>query len=481
MTELKRPRVFISYSWTSPEYEEKITKFVNRLRDTGVDTVYDKYDLEVGASTHAFMEKSVTDDNIDKVLIFCDDKYVEKADARKGGAGTETLIISPKVYDDVDPAGKNKKFIPVIMERKENGKPCIPAYLDGRLYFDFSQYDEIDHDKFEELVRYLYNKPLLQAPGLGKPPSYVTEASTTYFGTTSKHNDAINALKAEKSASLAYCSDFFDSVYGALNGLFVEYDSDVNKVEEDVFNKINEMMLLRDECLDVINAMINYNYSDDMVEVIHKFLEGLLVYKNNRGNSGTFYEMQSDHFNFFIYELFTYIITILVTNSKFDKIVKLLHNYYHEDKFEGAKLRDFTVFLPSHQAFEAKNKRLNLNRISLLADTINERCNYGRIKFEALMQTELLLYMYSLLNKLNYGYHWYPDILIYSTRRFAPFELFMRATSKDFFKKSLGLLGIKESNFPELKEYWSKNSFGYGFHSVNFALLSNVDSIATTS
>ena len=134
-----KPKVFISYSWSSPEYQERIIKIVDALRESGIETVFDKYNLKEGADLNVFMEKIVNDPSITKVLIFCDKQYTEKANNRKGGAGTETLIISPEVYNDADPAGENKKFIPIIMEKNiETGKPYVPTYMASRKYFDFT-------------------------------------------------------------------------------------------------------------------------------------------------------------------------------------------------------------------------------------------------------------------------------------------------------------------------------------------------------
>ena len=92
---VEHPKVFISYSWTTHEYEEKVVALAEKLVEMGVDVVMDKWDLVEGAEINAYMEKMVTDKSISKVLILCDKAYAEKADNRKGGVGTETLIITP--------------------------------------------------------------------------------------------------------------------------------------------------------------------------------------------------------------------------------------------------------------------------------------------------------------------------------------------------------------------------------------------------
>jgi len=96
--------VFISYSWTTPEYEERVIALATALLHDGVDVVLDEWDLEEGQDAHAYMERSVNDPTIDRVLLLSDPRYAERADGRVGGDGTEAQVISPQVYAAVGPA-----------------------------------------------------------------------------------------------------------------------------------------------------------------------------------------------------------------------------------------------------------------------------------------------------------------------------------------------------------------------------------------
>lgn len=194
------------------------------LRANGIDTVYDKYDLEQGASVHKFMEKIVNDPTITKVLIFCDKQYAEKANARKGGAGIETLIISPKVYGEADPSDKNKKFIPIVMEKDENGNAYLPTYLEGRFYSDFSKSEAENYEEFIKLIRLLYGKPEFVAPELGGTPSFISSENPLYAVTDFKKTAAINALKRNLPNAIALCEDFFEQTYDILNKFVLDYN-----------------------------------------------------------------------------------------------------------------------------------------------------------------------------------------------------------------------------------------------------------------
>lgn len=134
MTE-EAPKAFISYSWTSPEYSERVLQLAEHLVRDGVDVILDRWHLREGQDAFSFMERAVNDPNIERVLILCDPLYAGKANDREGGVGTETLIISPGVYREVE----QTKFLPVIMERDANGEVVVPTDLEERLYIDLSR------------------------------------------------------------------------------------------------------------------------------------------------------------------------------------------------------------------------------------------------------------------------------------------------------------------------------------------------------
>ena len=164
-----KPKVFISYSWTSDEYKQHVMDFVSALRSRGVDTVFDRFDLNPGDDKYVFMERIVNDESINKVLILCDDGYKIKADKREGGVGDETMIITPEIYGRCS----QNKFIPVVLVKDENGKPYLPTYLKSRVYVDMTT-----SSGFTELLRAIYNVSEYTKPPLGKPPAFVTHKSS---------------------------------------------------------------------------------------------------------------------------------------------------------------------------------------------------------------------------------------------------------------------------------------------------------------
>ena len=118
------PKLFISYSWSTPDHEQWVVDLAKELVEAGIEVLFDKWDLREGHDAIAFMEKMVTDPTITKVAIVCDRVYAEKADGRRGGVGTEAQIISREVYERTE----QSKFVALIAERDENGTPYLRLF-----------------------------------------------------------------------------------------------------------------------------------------------------------------------------------------------------------------------------------------------------------------------------------------------------------------------------------------------------------------
>ena len=127
------------------------------------------------------MEKMVTDPNISKVAMICDRLYAEKADGRSGGVGTETQIISAEIYAAQD----QTKFVAILPERDEDGKPLLPTYYRSRIYIDLSN-SELYATNFEQLLRWVFDKPLHVKPEIGRMPAFLSDNTPKGLGCKTK-------------------------------------------------------------------------------------------------------------------------------------------------------------------------------------------------------------------------------------------------------------------------------------------------------
>lgn len=152
-------KTFISYAWSSKKHEEWIVDLAEKLVESGIDVILDKWELRLGHDMNYFMENAIK--KSDKVLIICDKMYTEKSSKRSGGVGVETSIISSDVYNNV----MQEKFIPIFVEL-DNDIYSVPAYLKGRMGIDLTR-KNLD-DKLEDIIRGITNQPKYRKPLLGQ-------------------------------------------------------------------------------------------------------------------------------------------------------------------------------------------------------------------------------------------------------------------------------------------------------------------------
>ena len=137
-----KPTVFISYSWTPIENQKYVFDLVSKLTCDGIKVIYDKNDLLPGQDKNYFMENALTTNEIDNVLVICNEDYAAKADERHGGVGYESEIILTQLQSQP----LQRKVIPVVIETNEKGEAYLPTFLKSRLYIDLTQesgYDDL--------------------------------------------------------------------------------------------------------------------------------------------------------------------------------------------------------------------------------------------------------------------------------------------------------------------------------------------------
>lgn len=141
------PKVFLSYSWESDVHRGWVEGLAARLRNCGVETVLDKWNLEPGDQLPYFMETSIRESLF--VLCVCTPAYKAKFDGRRGGVGFEANLISGEALA----VGNERKFIG--LHRSGEWTEAAPAWLLGKRALDFLG-DRYPEASFEELVSTLH-------------------------------------------------------------------------------------------------------------------------------------------------------------------------------------------------------------------------------------------------------------------------------------------------------------------------------------
>jgi hypothetical protein len=433
------PKLFISYSWSTDDHQKWVLDLATELRESGVDVILDKWDLKEGHDAHAFMEKMATDPEIKKVAIICDEKYAVKADGRSGGVGTETQIISPGMYENQT----QDKFVAIVSEKDESGKPYLPTYYKSRIFIDLSEADRYADD-FEKLLRWIFDKPLYIKPELGSKPSFLSEGEHVSLGTTAIFKKCIDALRNHKTFAPGvfdeYCTIFTSNMQRIrLSNVEGEFDDAVIK-------NIGEFLPYRNEAIQLFTTIAQYFPTPEIIQRLHSFFERLIPYTDHQKELSQWQDWDFDNFRFIVHELFLYALAILVKYECFNQANYLLKQpfYVPDNPLCGREaINSFEVFRKPMKSLKYRNDRLKLDRLSVRADLLKERSSGTGLDFRYLMQADFVAFMRTEIDPTAKS-GWWPETLVWIDSFNHPFEIFARSISKTYFDKVKSLLTIQE-------------------------------------
>jgi hypothetical protein len=453
------PKVFISYSWKPILNKEKVIQLAERLSSNFVHVIIDVWDLQEGQDKHQFMEQMVNSQDIKRVLLICNKDYMEKANKRVGGVGIESLIISNEIYSQA----AQTKFVPIVFEFDENNKPCVPTFVDSRIFIDLSN-EEVFEENYELLMRNLFDKPASKRPPIGTPPPYIVSDEPIFLPTAHKVARIKKALIDEKRNSIIFIQDYYESYLNALkNFLIAEKDLTIENYENVILTNISNLAVLRDDFINFLDTYLQYSMEID-VDKLHSFFEKMLEFLLNldgiENSQDTFGSIKNDHFRFYYYEMFLYFVSIMLEKEKFKELAFILYNpfiiYIQRNQMTREyNFKHFRNYVATLNEF--RNKRLKLNRISMTADLIKERAS-GRIKFSELQGTDALLYYLSLFidDRNYYRTAWFPETSCYY---FHKISVIGKAVSSKYFEKLKPIFEVdsKEGLMSKIADANAKN------------------------
>lgn len=438
---MDEPKVFISYSWSDQLHQELVKHWADRLVADGVDVVLDIYDLKEGHDKYAFMERMVTDSSVTHVLVVCDKKYAEKANARKAGVGTESQIISSEVYEKVE----QSKFIPIVCEFGDDGEPILPAFMKSRMWINFSS-SEAENENWEQLVRLLYGKPQHVKPKRGKAPTYITsETSVPTSEAFAKFNSLKQAVLQDKKGITHYRRDFIDSCISYADTLRVRERPAVDSIGEKVVEDCGKLKAIRDHLCDWILLEAEITDSESLSEAVIEVLEKLRELKSRPPEINSWNDTWFEAHAVFVYETFLYIIAALLKSGAYSILHDIYSSHYllpSSERYGQSKFEKFDCFYGYSESLQAvlapEGRRLN----APAAELLKRQADREDLPFGDIMQAELLTLLISFITPET---RWYPQTLHYSSNSNG-YPFFVKAAQHKHFKKLSTITGIESAD-----------------------------------
>lgn len=477
----EHPKVFISYSWTSVAHEQFVMDLATSLCNHGVDAILDKWDLKPGQDKYVFMESMVVDAEVLKVLVLCDRKYQEKANSRAGGVGTESQIISQELYGKV----KQTKFIPIVCEYDDDGQPCLPVFMKGLIYIDVSS-DERYGDGLDQLLRLIYEQPFHQKPKLGGAPAFVSNGGASYVR---ELGAAVRSIQDGKPNRQGLETLFVKSLLSELEKLYVTPEG--NDYDEAVYQAIAGTKGLRDQVADYVEAVAAFSDDDSSaIGPFIKLMEGVGAHFGPPQGVSHYYPGWVDLYTFFALEALLIQTAALLRHERWKSLRRLLDATYivrgsSQGEVTTARFVAFDAHLESLE--EHRNRRLKLNRVSVSADLLKERCSADKTSFTELMEADVFLALKSLVvgreSSDGWSSQWAPRTTIYASYG-NKHPVFLRASDETIRNGIHAAIGVRSGAELKARIASSESLLGYlnrvggrSFGRFSFLEAINVDAL----
>lgn len=437
---MENPKVFISYSWHPEKNKIWVQRLAERLIQDGVNVKLDVWDLKHGHDKYVFMEQMVKDSDIKKVLVICNEDYARKADDRTGGVGTESTIMSSDIYS----LAEQTKFIPILVEKK-NGEPCLPTFLKSRMYIDMSSND-IYELGYDQLLRDIYEKPLLRKPALGKMPSYL-EADEPVLLSTAQEQRMLKEKVAESTNLQTWIAKYCDKFIESLDQFKVTFRGGKTcDLIEMIEKSIASMQVVNNDFMTFVETVASNSECNG--EQFVDFFEKLLQYYEDKdielASSTDSWHLCNDNYRFFNYELFLSFAAIMLKYERFDIIKEVVDTDYcilSNRLGRQIKALNFAEFQKHNYTLDYYKGNNGYSPSSQVANLMR---NYGGDKFNTWVEVDILLYYLSLIygNPGDRMSMWYPTLSIYNRA----FEILPTIASMRYFEKAKVMFGVGDKD-----------------------------------
>lgn len=468
------PKLFVSYRWSSPEHSEWVLSLATSLRSDGIDVKLDRWDLRPGQDALAFMEGMVADEAIQKVLIVCDRGYVDRADNRAGGVGVEAQIISPKIYESTS----QEKFAAILLEVDEDGRPVLPTFLASRIYFDFTT-DEARAQNYEEVVRWVFGKPINVRPPVGKPPSYLEGEQRSPIPLNRRLR---RGILDRSGASEAAALQVLDTVGAEAANLILDLNGQPDQPEV-AYQAILNTVPLREQVYAALRALLRSGDPKRM-ELAHSFFEEASKLWDFTPLGRTYTRLDNDALRYFIHDCFVGFVALCIRESLYAELSEFLSTPYYRPDSDGrtGKTATYTDIRPYLESLELRNRSKGLNRISLHADMISETHEHSIVALDQFLEADLVLYVRGLLSPTH---QWYPISGMWFSRTSGSVRMFARAESARFYDriKPLFLNMSADDLRATLAPYISgeQKLVRFDYHTLPVSRLLNLERLATSA
>lgn len=243
-----------------------------------------------------------------------------------------------------------------------------------------------------------------------------------------------------KGNPIAAFGDFAEEFIANLEELRMKYSRDeASTWSERLRANIDTATAHRDVLVEVVRAGVSLP-PDQFIPPLLSLLEQLLPLQERPEGVGSGFECSEDNYKLLCYEMFLYVLAILIKAKRFREARQLIeYRYVFRRTYGGNDLdsHSFQSFNNHAGSLEGQcGVEGSQKKYSMMAYLIHERATNKHIRFSDVLQTDVLLWIAA------EGWGWRPRCLVYGHSA-GKLELFVRSVTVDGFQPLSILLQIK--------------------------------------
>ncbi|MGC1121259.1 MAG: SIR2 family protein [Candidatus Methanofastidiosia archaeon] len=257
--------------------------------------------------------------------------------------------------------------------------------------------------------------------------------------------DLRHALSVGEPVKPPY-SDYLEYILNDLERIRPDF-SKFDEHDDAIVTQIEEGMPISCRFIEAALLASKYNNSDAIRVMYDFFGSALRFYEVPDSFTGTFRETDFDGYKFLVYEMFVSLIAALMKSGSWEIIGEILQDDLFVENEHESRYSSFAfVSQYTRSLDEIRNKRLNLNRVSLMADLLKERFTQDElshlITHKEFLEADYFLFMRTISheeNPENSWDIWWPRSCVYL--KWVPTYL-VKAESKRFLEMLTKAIGF---------------------------------------
>lgn len=370
--------------------------------------------------------------------------------------------------DEIYSKAEQTKFLPIVVEKENDGMIYKPHFLKSRIHIDMSS-DDCYEMGYEQLLRDIFDKPLIKKPALGSMPAFL-ETDEPVLLSTAKEQRFLKAKNEENSSFKDWVERYFVKLIVSLDQFKISFRGGKTKDLVVLVEKsIDSMQVVNN---DFINFLETVSANEECKgEQFVDFFENLLQYYEdnniNLATSNSVSYLVNDNYRFFNYELFLSFAAIMLKHQRFDIIRDVVSaDFCILSNRMGREVMplNYAEFQKYNYTLDRLKKNLtNSSLISEAATSLKSKME-GKL-FEEMVEADILLYYLSLVRtKTEEVYDtWYPELSIYNSN----FTILPKLASCRYFEKAKFLFGVEtKESFVTLIKGLKDNLQRVGYHHI---------------